>query len=172
MMTPKVRPARPGDLQAITNIYAHAVVHGTASYEYEPPSLAEMKARYKALVEAGFPYLVAVYEEDSGDGRLFGYAYAGPFRTRPAYRFTVEDSIYLAPWATGQGAGKELLGALLEASRTAGVREVIAVIADSGDPSSIALHKKLGFEDGGRLRQVGHKHGRDIATVLLQCSLR
>ena len=84
----------------------------------------------------------------------------------------MEDSIYLAPWATGQGAGSELLAALVAAARTAGVREVIAVIADSGDPSSVALHKKLGFEDAGRLRQVGHKHGRDIDTVLLQCSLR
>ena len=106
------------------------------------------------------------------EGKVAGYAYCLPWKDRPAYQGTVEDSIYLAPWATGQGAGSELLGALLEASRAADVREVIAVIADSGDPSSIALHQKLGFEDAGRLRQVGHKHGRDIDTVLLQCSLR
>lgn len=161
------RPATTADLPAIAEIYAHYVVNSVASFELEPPTDDEWQQRFAKVTAAGFPFLVV-----ERDGRVAGYAYCLPWKARPAYQGTVEDSIYLAPWATGQGAGRELLGALLEASRAAGIREVIAVIADSGDPSSIALHKKLGFEDAGRLRQVGHKHGRDIDTVLLQCSLR
>ncbi len=172
MMTPKVRPARPGDLQAITNIYAHAVIHGTASYEYEPPSLAEMTARYKALVEAGFPYLVAVYEEDSGDGRLFGYAYAGPFRTRPAYRFTVEDSIYIAPEAQGQGIGRLLLTELITRCEALGFRQMIAVIGDGEvNQPSVKLHETMGFLPAGQIVGSGFKHGRWCDTVLMQLAM-
>ena len=162
-----VRAATTADLPAIADIYAHYVVHSVASFELEPPTADDWQNRFANVAAAGLPFLVAERE-----GRVAGYGYCLPWKARPAYQGTVEDSIYLAPWATGQGAGKELLGALLEASRVAGVREVIAVIADSGDPSSVALHKKLGFDEAGRLRQVGHKHGRDIDTVLLQCSLR
>ncbi|OKH85977.1 acetyltransferase [Mycobacterium sp. ST-F2] len=161
------RPATTADLPAIAEIYAHYVVNSVASFELEAPTDDEWQQRFAKVAAAGFPFLVVERE-----GKVAGYAYCLPWKDRPAYQGTVEDSIYLAPWATGQGAGSELLGALLEASRAADVREVIAVIADSGDPSSIALHQKLGFEDAGRLRQVGHKHGRDIDTVLLQCSLR
>ena len=160
------RPATTADLPAIAEIYAHYVVNSVASFELEAPTDDEWQQRFAKVAAAGFPFLVVERE-----GKVAGYAYCLPWKSRPAYQGTVEDSIYLAPWATGQGAGSELLGALLEASRAADVREVIAVIADSGDPSSIALHQKLGFEDAGRLRQVGHKHGRDIDTVLLQCSL-
>ncbi len=160
------RAATTADLPAIADIYAHYVRSSVASFELEPPAADEWQARFARVFAAGLPFLVVERE-----GKVAGYAYCLPWKARPAYQGTVEDSIYLAPWATGQGAGSELLGELLDAARAAGVREVIAVIADSGDPSSIALHKKLGFDDAGRLRQVGHKHGRDIDTVLLQCSL-
>jgi len=172
MMTPKVRPAKPSDLQAITNIYAHAVIHGTASYEYDPPSLAEMTARYRALVEAGFPYLVAVYEEDSGDGRLFGYAYAGPFRTRPAYRFTVEDSIYIAPDAQGQGIGRLLLTELITRCEALGFRQMIAVIGDGEvNQPSVRLHETMDFLPAGQIVGSGFKHGRWCDTVLMQLAM-
>lgn len=161
------RAATAADLPAIADIYAHYVLSSVASFELEPPAADEWQTRIANVAAAGLPFLVV-----ERDGKVAGYAYCLPWKARPAYQGTVEDSIYLAPWATGQGAGSELLGALLDAARAAGVREVIAVIADSGDPSSIALHKKLGFDDAGRLRQVGHKHGRDIDTVLLQRSLR
>lgn len=160
------RAATTADLPAIADIYAHYVRSSVASFELEPPAADEWQARFARVFAAGLPFLVVERE-----GKVAGYAYCLPWKARPAYQGTVEDSIYLAPWATGQGVGSELLGELLDAARAAGVREVIAVIADSGDPSSIALHKKLGFDDAGRLRQVGHKHGRDIDTVLLQCSL-
>ena len=160
------RAATTADLPAIADIYAHYVINSVASFELEPPAADEWQARFAKVMAAGLPFLVVERE-----GKVAGYAYCLPWKSRPAYQGTVEDSICLAPWATGQGAGRELLGALLDGARAAGVREVIAVIADSGDPSSIALHKKLGFDEAGRLRQVGHKHGRDIDTVLLQCSL-
>lgn len=172
MLTPKVRPARPADLQAITSIYAHAVVNGTASYEYDPPSLAEMTARYQALVDAGFPYLVAAYEEDGGDGPLFGYAYAGPFRTRPAYRFMVEDSIYIAPDAQGQGIGKLLLTALIDRSEALGFRQMIAVIGDGEvNQASVMLHERMGFLPCGQIAASGFKHGRWCDTVLMQLAM-
>ncbi|MCX8561704.1 GNAT family N-acetyltransferase [Mycolicibacterium mucogenicum] len=161
------RAATTADLPAIAEIYAHYVINSVASFELAPPAADEWQARFAKVAAAGLPFLVVERED-----RVAGYAYCLPWHSRPAYQGTVEDSIYLAPWATGQGAGSELLDALLDAARAAGVREVIAVIADSGDPSSVALHKKLGFDEAGRLRQVGHKHGRDIDTVLLQCSLR
>ncbi|MDR3660066.1 MAG: GNAT family N-acetyltransferase [Mycobacterium sp.] len=161
------RIATEADLPAIAEIYAHYVLGSVASFELEPPVADEWQRRFAGIVDAGLPFLVV-----ERNGRIAGYAYCRPWNTRPAYQGTVEDSIYLAPWATGQGAGSELLTALLAACRAAGVLQVIAVIADSGDPASIALHQKLGFADAGRLREVGHKHGRDIDTVLLQCSLR
>ena len=172
MLTPKVRPARPADLQAITNIYAHAVINGTASYEYDPPSLAEMTARYQALVDGGFPYLVAAYEEDSGDGVLFGYAYAGPFRTRPAYRFMVEDSIYIAPDAQGQGIGKLLLTELIARCEALGFRQMIAVIGDGElNQPSVGLHEAMGFLPCGQITGSGFKHGRWCDTVLMQLAM-
>ena len=172
MMTPKVRSAKLGDLEAITNIYAHAVVHGTASYEYDPPSLAEMTARYNALVEAGFPYLVAVLEDGGGDGGLFGYAYAGPFRTRPAYRFTAEDSIYIAPGSQGQGIGRLLLTELVARCEALGFRQMIAVIGDGEvNQPSVKLHETMGFLHSGRIVGSGFKHGRWCDTVLMQLTM-
>lgn len=172
MLTATVRPARPADLQAITDIYGHAVINGTASYEYDPPSLAEMTARYQTLVDAGFPYLVAAYEEDGGDGLLFGYAYAGPFRTRPAYRFMVEDSIYIAPDAQGQGIGRLLLTELIARCEALGFRQMIAVIGDGEvNQASVQLHEKMGFLPCGQISGSGFKHGRWCDTVLMQLAM-
>lgn len=172
MIGPTIRTARSSDLQAITNIYAHAVIHGTASYEYDPPSLEEMTARYKALVEGGFPYLVAVFEEGNGEGRLFGYAYAGPFRTRPAYRFTVEDSIYIAPDSQGQGIGRLLLTELITRCEALGFRQMIAVIGDGEvNQPSVKLHEAMGFLHSGRIVGSGFKHGRWCDTVLMQLTM-
>ena len=162
-----IRTALEGDLDRITEIYADAVRHGTASYELEPPSRAEMGARFDSLTDGGFPYLVA-----EKDGGLLGYAYAGAFRPRPAYRFIVEDSVYVAPDAKGQGVGLLLMQALIEACRVAGFRQIIAVIGDGhADSASVRLHEKLGFRHSGRLEGSGYKHGRWLDTVFMQLSL-
>jgi len=162
-----IRPAQESDLDRITEIYADAVTHGTASYELEPPSRAEMGVRFDSLTAGGFPYLVA-----EKDGALLGYAYAGAFRPRPAYRFIVEDSVYVAPQAKGQGVGLSLMRALIEACRTAGFRQIVAVIGDGhADSASVRLHEKLGFRHSGRLEGSGYKHGRWLDTVFMQLSL-
>lgn len=162
-----VRPASQDDLNAITAIYADAVCNGTASYELEPPTRAEMGARFAALAEEGFPYLVA----ENGRG-IVGYAYVGPFRPRPAYRFVVEDSIYIDPTSKGRGLGTLLLSRLIEATAMLGFRQIVAVIGDGspGNPS-VRLHEKLGFRHAGRLEGSGYKHGRWLDTVFMQLSL-
>jgi phosphinothricin acetyltransferase len=154
------------DLAAIAEIYAHYVTGSVATFELDPPDAQEWLRRFTAITDADLPFLVT-----DRDGVVAGYAYCGPWKTRPAYRATVEDSVYVAPWARGTGCGAELLAALLDACRHLGIREVIAVIADSGDPASVALHRRFGFVDAGRLTRVGHKHDRFVDTVLLQCSL-
>lgn len=162
-----IRPAIAADLDRITEIYADAVTQGTASYELEPPSRAEMGVRFDTLMAGGFPYLVA-----EKDGAVLGYAYAGAFRPRPAYRFIVEDSVYVAPEAKGQGVGLLLMQSLIEACRVAGFRQVIAVIGDGrADSASVRLHEKLGFHHSGRLEGSGYKHGRWLDTVFMQLSL-
>lgn len=162
-----IREARPGDLEAITAIYAHAVVHGTATYELEPPSLGEMRSRYAAMVEAGYPYIVA--EEASA---VVGYAYAGPFRPRPAYRFMVEDSIYLSPSARGKGLGRRLLASLVSQSEALGFRQMVAVIGDGTPQSaSVRLHERLGFVHCGVMKGSGYKHGRWLDTVFMQFAM-
>lgn len=167
MSTISIRAALEGDLDRITEIYADAVTHGTASYELEPPTRAEMGARFDSLTGGGFPYLAA-----EKDGALLGYAYAGAFRPRPAYRFIVEDSVYVAPDAKGQGVGLLLMQALIEACRVAGFRQIIAVIGDGhADSASVRLHEKLGFRHSGRLEGSGYKHGRWLDTVFMQLSL-
>jgi len=167
MSTISIRAALESDLDRITGIYADAVTHGTASYELEPPSRAEMGVRFDSLTAGGFPYLVA-----EKDGDLLGYAYAGAFRPRPAYRFIVEDSVYVAPDAKGQGVGLKLMQALIEACRVAGFRQIIAVIGDGhADSASVRLHEKLGFRHSGRLEGSGYKHGRWLDTVFMQLSL-
>jgi phosphinothricin acetyltransferase len=158
-----VRPSAETDLPAITAIYAHAVIHGTASFELDPPDEAEIARRRNAILEGAYPYLVA-----ENGGEVLGYAYAGPYRTRPAYRSTVEDSIYVAPSAQGQGVGSALLTALIEACEALDFRLMVAVIGDEESHGSISLHRSLGFEPAGILKGIGYKHGRWLSTVLMQ----
>lgn len=157
-----VRPSNDADLPAIAAIYADAVVHGTASFELDPPDVAEMARRRAALLEGGYPYLVA-----EQDGTVLGYAYAGPYRTRPAYRSTVEDSIYVAPQAKGQGVGRRLLEVLIGECEARDFRLMVAVIGDEESHGSIGLHRSLGFELSGVIKGIGYKHGRWLSTVLM-----
>jgi L-amino acid N-acyltransferase YncA len=159
----RIRPAAETDIPAIAAIYAHAVRHGTASFELDPPDEAEMARRRSALLDGGYPYIVAERAQE-----LVGYAYAGAYRTRPAYRSTVEDSVYVAPAAHGQGVGRALLAALIEACERRDFRLMVAVIGDRASSGSIRLHEALGFAHVGALEPVGYKHGRWLATVLMQ----
>ena len=161
-----LRPAAPADIPAITRIYAHAVSYGTASFELEPPDAAEMGRRQRALFDGGYPYLVA-----EADGVIAGYAYAGPYRPRPAYRYSVEDSIYVAPDAQRRGMGRLLLTALVEEATRRGFRQMIAVIGDSGPTASIELHRGAGFRMIGTIEATGYKHNRWLDTVLMQRAL-
>ena len=156
-------PLRPPDIPAITRIYAHAVTHGTASFELEPPDEAEMAQRMAALLDGRFPYLAAEI-----DGTLAGYAYAGAYRPRPAYRFSVEDSIYVAPQMHRRGVGRALLDALIADATARGFRQMIAVIGDAAQTASIELHRAAGFRMIGAVEAVGFKHGKWLATVLMQ----
>ena len=164
--TVTIRPVRDVDMAAITAIYGLSVATGTASFELEPPGLDEMRRRRDALLAGGFPYLVAEAKEG-----VLGYAYAGPYRPRPAYRATVEDSIYLAEAAQGRGIGRLLLAALIEAAEAGGFRQMVAVIGDSRHQASIRLHAALGFRPVGILENVGFKHGCWLDSVLMQRSL-
>jgi phosphinothricin acetyltransferase len=166
MARASIRPANPRDIAAITRIYAHAVHHGTASFELDPPDEAEMARRYETLAAGGFPYIVAEH-----DGEVAGYAYAGPYRARPAYRFTVEDSVYIAPQMQRRGIGQALLGALIAESEARAFRQMIAVIGDSGQTASIALHKAAGFRLVGTIEAVGFKFDRWLDSVLMQRAL-
>lgn len=161
-----VRPTKPQDLDAIGEIYAHHVRSGVATFETTPPDRAELLRRLQTVTDAGLPFLTATL-----DGEVAGYAYCAPWKARPAYRYTVEDSVYVAPHAVGRGVGGCLLDALLAACVGAGVREVIAVIVDADGAASLALHRNRGFVDAGRLASVGYKHGRWLDTLLLQRSL-
>jgi phosphinothricin acetyltransferase len=165
-MTVAIRPATLADIAAITRIYAHAVRHGTASFELEPPDEAEMTRRMKAVLDGKFPYFVAEI-----DGAVSGYAYASFYRTRPAYRYTVEDSVYVAPDMQRRGIGIALLKKLIEACTALGYRQMIAVIGDSDQAASIGVHKACGFEPAGNLKSVGWKFGRWIDTPLMQRAL-
>ena len=163
-----IRAATSDDLDAITAIYSDAVTNGTASYELEAPSRADMALRFQALSDGGFPYIVAV----DASGQIAGYAYAGPFRPRPAYRFIVENSVYVAPRSKSQGIGKLLLQTLLDEAQALGFRQMIAVIGDgSPDSSSVRLHEALGFRHCGRLEGSGYKHGRWLDTVFMQIAM-
>lgn len=161
------RPTEDGDIPPITAIYREAVLFGTASYEIEPPDEAEMDRRWRALLATGHPHIVAVI-----DGAVLGYAYAGPFRARPAYRFTVEDSVYIAAEAQGSGIGRALLAELIAASERRGFRQMIAVIGGGTEhPASVHLHLSLGFRQIGIIEGSGYKHGRWLDTVLMQRAL-
>jgi len=161
-----IRPSTPADIPAITRIYAHAVAHGTASFEIEAPDQPEMMRRQRALSDGGFPYIAAEL-----DGTLQGYAYAGPYRLRPAYRFTVEDSIYVDPKAQRRGVGRALLDQLIAESTRLGFRQMIAVIGDSAQTASIELHRAAGFRMIGTAESVGYKFGRWLDIVMMQRAL-
>jgi phosphinothricin acetyltransferase len=163
---PRLRPVRPDDAEAIAAIYDRAVLTGNASFEIDPPGAAEMGARIAKVVGSGHPWLVAEL-----DGVVAGYAYAGAYRPRPAYRHTVEDSIYVAEAARGRGLGRWLLGALVAEATALGFRQMVAVIGDSGNSASIGLHAALGFRHVGVLAAVGYKHDRWLDSVLMQISL-
>jgi phosphinothricin acetyltransferase len=166
-MSISIRPARLDDIPAIARIYGHAVTHGTASFELEAPDEAEMTRRMTAILDGGFPYLVA-----EADGRLAGYAYANLFRTRPAYRFTLEDSVYIAPDLQGRGVGRALLERLIADSAARGFRQMIAVIGDSTrQQPSIRLHAACGFAHIGTLPNVGYKFGEWVDSVYMQRGL-
>jgi len=158
-----IRPTAEADLPAITAIYAQAVREGTATFELEPPDLAEVTRRFRVLTEGGFPYVVAVL-----DGDIVGYAYAGAYRPRPAYRFTVENSVYLDPASHRRGIGGRLIQRLITDCEARGFRQMIAVIGDSANAASIALHRKCGFELIGTHPSVGLKFGRWLDTVMMQ----
>ena len=161
-----IRPPVPGDIGAITRIYADAVLNGTASFEIEPPDEAEMLRRQTTLLKNGYAYFAAEIENV-----VAGYAYAGPYRTRPAYKWSVEDSVYVAPDMHRKGIGALLLHALIAASTQRGYRQMIAVIGDSAQIGSIALHERAGFRHIGTLCWVGFKHGKWLNTVLMQRAL-
>lgn len=164
---PIIRPFQFNDIAAITAIYADAVINGTASYEIDPPCEKDMRGRFTVLVAEGFPVLVALE-----DNVIVGYAYAGHFRKRPAYRWMVEDSIYVAPDAKGRGVGKLLLSELIQVCAALGFRQLLAVIGDGeGNAGSVRLHQSAGFRECGRLEGSGFKHGRWLDTVLMQLPL-
>lgn len=165
-MTRLLRSACLSDLPAITDIYRDAVENGVATYELIPPSLEEMTKRFAVLADEGFPYVVA--EDDTGV--LLGYAYASAYRTRPAYRWTVEDSIYLSPGSRGRGIGRMLLNSLIEWCTQKGFRQMVAVIGGA-HPASVQLHIALGFTHCGTIRASGYKHGRWLDTAIMQLEL-
>jgi phosphinothricin acetyltransferase len=160
----QLRAARRGDVPQITRIYAEQVATGTASFEYAPPAVSEMERRYDAIVAAGYPYFVAA----NGAGEIIGYSFASGYRARPGYRYTVEDSVYVAPAASRRGTGRALLARLIEACTARGDRLMVAVIGDVGNAASIALHRRLGFITVGPMPGVGWKFDRWIESVLLQ----
>jgi phosphinothricin acetyltransferase len=159
----QVRPALPDDIPAVHAIYAHHVLQGLASFEEQPPSAAELRRRYDEVISQKLPYLVA----DFG-GAVAGYGYCAPYRTRSAYRYTLEDSVYVRPDAQGRGVGSALLAALVRQCEALGYRQLIAVIGDSAHAASIGLHEAQGFLRVGTLRSVGFKFGRWVDSVIMQ----
>ena len=166
MSSLEIRPASVADLPSITEIYSHEVREGTATFELVPPDLAEMTRRFQALVDGGFPYLVA-----ESDGDVAGYAYASSYRPRPAYRFTVENSVYLRPSFHRRGIGRQLLERLISECEAGGFRQMIAVIGDSANTASIGVHAACGFQMIGTHPSVGLKFGRWLDTVMMQREL-
>lgn len=161
-----VRDAAEADMPALQAIYAHHVLHGLASFEIEPPDVAEMTRRWRDVTGRGMPYRVATV-----DGKILGYAYVAPYRARPAYRYALEDSVYVAAGTARRGIGRRLLGDLIEKSAKLGYRQMIAVIGDSANHASIGLHERLGFARIGTLPAVGFKFGRWVDSVLMQRAL-
>lgn len=161
-----VRPATVGDADGLAAIYGHHCLHGFGTFEEVPPSADNMVGRLKAVQDRGLPYLVA-----ETDGAVAGFAFAGPFRPRAAYRYTVEDSVYIAPDRQGQGVGRALLTEVIAACEALGLRQMVAVIGDSGNAGSIALHRSLGFTHQGVGKEFGYKLGRWVDIVWMQRSL-
>jgi L-amino acid N-acyltransferase YncA len=161
-----IRNCEAGDVAAITTIYAHHVVHGLASFEIDPPSENDMRQRRLDIVSRDLPYLVAECA-----GEVVGYAYVSPYRLRPDYRHTAENSVYLHPAWAGRGIGRQLMSELLAECEPRGLRQIVAVIGDSANYASIGLHKRLGFHEVGVLRSVGFKFGRWVDSVLMQRDL-
>ena len=171
---PVVRPAAPADAEPVAAIFAHYVATSVATFEEVAPTAGDWRRRLAELAGLNLPFLVAEAgggEGLEGCGSVCGFAYASPWRPKPAYRHTVEDTVYLSPGHTGRGIGSALLGGLLARCPAAGVRQVIAVIADTGSDASAALHRRFGFTEAGRLSAVGRKHGRWIDTLLMQKDL-
>jgi L-amino acid N-acyltransferase YncA len=162
----EIRPATEADLPFVTEIYDHAVRYGTATFELIPPDLAEMTRRFGVLIDGGFPYFVATLAGD-----VVGYAYAAPYRLRPAYRFTVEDSVYLQPAVHRRGIGGQLLQGLVGECEARGFRQMIAVIGDSANAGSVGVHTKCGFQMIGTHPNVGLKFGRWLDIVMMQLAL-
>ena len=160
---PHIRASRDADVATITAIYAHHVLHGTGTFETEPPSATDMAARRADVLGKGLPYLVAEH-----DGQVLGFAYCNWFKPRPAYRYSAEDSVYILDSARGQGLGHLLLSALCEAAQAAGVRKMLAVVGDSANAGSIGLHRACGFNHAGTLRSVGWKFGTWLDVVLME----
>lgn len=162
----KIRPSTASDVAAITQIYAHHVLHGTGTFETTPPTVQDMVSRRGEVLARGLPYLVA--EDASG---ICGFAYCNWFKPRPAYRFSAEDSIYLAPQAAGKGLGRLLLAELMAQAERAGVRKLIAVIGDSANLGSVGVHRSCGFQQVGLLSSCGWKFERWLDVVLMECPL-
>jgi phosphinothricin acetyltransferase len=162
----QIRDATAGDISGVQAIYAHHVLNGLGTFETTPPDLDDMLLRYEQITGDGFPYLVA---DDAG--RVLGYAYANHFRTRAAYRNTVEDSIYIAADAMGRGVGTALLNALIDRCASLGLRQMLAVIGDSGNAGSIGVHRRCGFEHTGVMKAVGRKFDRWVDVVIMQRAL-
>jgi L-amino acid N-acyltransferase YncA len=161
-----IRPAASGDLDAVAAIFSHYVISSVVTFEVTPPAVDYWRRTRDDLAGRGLPFLVC----ECG-GRVVGFAYAAPWRAKPAYQHTVESTIYLAPDHIGRGLGRQMLRVLQQECALAGAEQMIAVIADSGNPASAALHRACGFADAGRLRKVGRKHGRLIDTLLMQCDI-
>jgi L-amino acid N-acyltransferase YncA len=161
-----IQPATPADAAEVAAIYAHHVLHGTATFEIDPPDAAEIAARMEQVRAAGLPWLVA---REAG-GAVAGYAYSRPFHGRAAYGFTCENAVYLRHDRLGRGVGTQLLAALIAATEATGQRQMVALIADT-EPASIALHAKSGFAEVGRIKSVGRKHGRWLDVIYMQRAL-
>ncbi len=162
----EIRATLPADVPAIQAVYAHHVLHGLGTFETDPPDAREMQLRHAQITAAGYPYLIAVEA-----GKVLGYAYANHFRTRAAYRYTVEDSVYVAPTAVRRGVGKGLLDELINRCSAQGLHQMLAVIGDSGNLGSIGVHRACGFEDVGVLKAVGRKFDRWVDIVIMQRAL-
>jgi len=164
----ELRKATDRDVPHMLEIYNHYVANSTVTFDEDALTLKEMRHKFRDVERLGFPWIVA----QSPTGMIFGYAYVTPWKAKAAYRYTVEDSIYLSPAATGKGIGKALMARMLDDAKAAGIKEVIAVIADKGADASIAMHEKFGFTKIGEMGKVGFKFGRWLGTVLMQKSLK